>query len=498
MIRSSFFKPDVGVRYLRVQSMRWPAAAALLVLIGAAGCGSQYRPVINPVVPTGPAAQPTSYAVVFSQPGLVTPTDPSLPTTAPPCPGLAGGGVFQSYTNPGVVTILDFSGDSIMALANVGNGPLGFNVDSTGSTAYSENCDGTISAVPISISLQTNKVGSSTLLTGAVPINSLVAGASQFVTEQGRDAIAAMAGSPPALKQEVFVAPSVINVTGVSTSQRVYSISQGNINTPGFAWGTCATPSAVSVTGEADAIEVANNTISARLPLGVCPVYGVSSADGRRAFILNRGCGTITVINSQLNTLDTVLNSSGTINLCAGTTPCNAGPVYAELYTPGNMLVVSNYDNNTVSVIDVSLDVYGNDSPTFGKVLATVPVGMNPAAVTVLQDGSRAYTANQGDGTVTVVNLTSFTAQKTIQLTNGVTNPRTIVSTYNYPAGKVYVASQNSPYVTIIRTDTDVISATIQAQGNVVDVRTTSQYAGSTTQGGNNITGSRSYGSGAP
>jgi hypothetical protein len=125
MIRSSFFKPDVEVRYLRVQSMRWPAAAVLLVLIGAAGCGSQYRPVINPVVPTGPAAQPTSYAVVFSQPGLVTPTDPSLPTTAPPCPGLAGGGVFQSYTNPGVVTILDFSGDSIMALANVGNGPLG-------------------------------------------------------------------------------------------------------------------------------------------------------------------------------------------------------------------------------------------------------------------------------------------------------------------------------------------------------------------------------------
>ena len=67
-------------------------------------------------------------------------------------PGWRGAdGVFQSYTNPGVVTILDFSGDSIMALANVGNGPLGFTVDSTGSTAYSENCDGTISAVPISI-----------------------------------------------------------------------------------------------------------------------------------------------------------------------------------------------------------------------------------------------------------------------------------------------------------------------------------------------------------
>jgi len=476
--------------------MRWPAAAALLVLLGAAGCGSQYRPVINPVVPTGPAAQPSGFAVVFSQPGLVAPTDPSLPTTAPPCP--ASNGVFTAYPNPGVVTILDFAGDSIMALANVGNGPLGFTVDSTGTTAFSENCDGTISAVPISAALQSRNVGTSTLLPGAVPINSLVAGSSQYVIEQGRDAIAVMSGSPPALKQEVFVAPSVINATGVATSQRVYAITQGNINTPTFAWGECATPSAVSVTGEADAIEVSNDTISARLPLGVCPVYGVSSADGKRAFILNRGSGTVTVINSQLNTLDTALNATGTINLCGGTTPCNAGPVYADLYTPGNLLVVSNYDNNTVSVIDVSLDVYGNDSPTFGKVVATVPVGANPAALTVLQDGSRAYTANKGDGTVTVVNLTNFTAQKTIQLGSGVTDPRTIVSTYNYPAGKVYVSSQTSPFVTIIRTDTDVVAATIQAQGNVVDVRTTNQYAGSTTQGGNNITGSRSYGSGAP
>jgi DNA-binding beta-propeller fold protein YncE len=478
--------------------MRWLAASALLVLAGAAGCGSQYRPVINPVVPTGPAAQPTSYTVVFSQPGLVPPADPSLSPTTPPCPGLANG-VFQSYANPGVATIVSFAGDSIMALAQIGNGPLSFAVDPTGSLAYSENCDGTISSVPISTSLQTNKVGSSTLLAGAVPINMLVATGSQFVVEEGRDAIAALSGTPPALKQEIFVAPSVINVAGSQTGQRVYSISQGNISTaPNFAWGTCANPSSVTTAGEADAIEVATNTISARLPLGICPVFAITSADGLRTFVMNRGSGTITVINSQLNTLDTKLNPSGTINLCGGSTPCNAGPVYAELYTPGNRLVTANYDNNTISVIDVSLDVYGNDSATFGKVLATVPVGTNPAMVTVLQDGSRAYTANQGNGTVTVVNLTSFTPQQTISLGSGLPNPRTIVSSYNYPTGKVYVSSQSSPNLVIIRTDTDTVSATVAMQGNVVDVRTTTQYAGSTTQGGNNITFSRSAGSGVP
>lgn len=482
--------------------MKWLAASALLVLVGTTGCGSQYRPVITPVIPTGPAAQPSSLVVVFSQPGLVLPA--TLTTTAPPCPA-------EAYANPGVVTILNRSGDSISALAEIGNGPLAFAMDSAGANAYSLNCDGTISTVPVSAALQTRDVGTSTLLGNAVPINSLVVTGTQYVVEQGRDAIAAMTGNPPALKQEIFVAPSVINMIGASGAQRAYSISQGNTGTPNFQWGTCASPSSVAVTGEADAIERSSLTISARLPLGICPVYGIASADGQRTFILNRGSGTITVINSQLNTLDTALNPTGTINLCGGAASCNAGPVYASLYTPGSLLVVSNYDNNTISVIDVSVDIYGNDSANFGKVLATVPVGMHPASVTVLQDGSRAYVANEGivctgsnsttctdTGSVTVVNLVSFTAQNTIQLGSASPNPRSIASTYTYPAGKVYVSSQNSPNVMIIRTDTDVVSATLQMQGNVVDLQTTVQYAGSSTQGGNAITGSRSVGSGAP
>jgi DNA-binding beta-propeller fold protein YncE len=87
-----------------------------------------------------------------------------------------------------------------------------------------------------------------------------------------------------------------------------------------------------------------------------------------------------------------------------------AGPVYAEYNAATNQLVVANYDGGTISVIDVSLDEYGNDSATFGTTF-TIPVGKNPASVTVLNDGSRAYTANQADGTVTVVNLSSHTVR---------------------------------------------------------------------------------------
>lgn len=304
----------------------------------------------------------------------------------------------------------------------------------------------------------------------------------------------------------------MINVTGISAALRVYSISQGNSQGGSLAWGACGTPSAVSVNGEADGIEVASNTISSRIPLGVCPVYGVTSTDGKRSFIFNRGSGTISVINSQLNQLDTVNASpyvtNGTIQIpCAtGVTTCTPGPVFADFYTPGNLMVVSNYDDDTISVIDTSLDIYGNDSATFGKVLATIPVGHEPAAVSVLQDGSRAYVANEGDGTVSVVSLTSFQPLSTItvppvvdpQNPNNTVTPqlRTIVSNYNYPTGKVYVSAQNSPYVTVIRTDTDVISSQILAQGNVVDMEISSQYAAQSSV--NHNIQSRSVGSGVP
>ncbi|MGC1362744.1 MAG: hypothetical protein WA826_16345 [Silvibacterium sp.] len=489
-----------------MQSMKWPAAGALLVLAGMTGCGSQYRPVINPITQTGPPSQPGAFVAVFSQPGLVA---GSADSTTPPCPSSA-------YTSPGVVTVLDASGDSVAAQATLGNGPLTFALDPAGATAYSENCDGTLSSMVINGSLQSKDVATSTLLPGSAPINALVLTTGQYIVEQGHNAIAALGGSPPTLKVEITnIAPSVINLTGISQAQRIYSISQGNsLSSAGaLAWGACGSPSAVSVNGEADGIEIASNSVSSRIPLGVCPVYGITSQDGRRAFILNRGSGTITVINSQTNQLDTVnasayLNGTGTINLCNGATPCNAGPVYADFYTPGNLLVVSNYDNDTVSVIDTSLDIYGNDSSTFGKVVATIPVGHEPAAVSVLQDGSRAYVANELDGTVTVVSLTSFTPLSTIQLppvpaptptdpNNTVTaQPRSIVSNYNYPAGNVFVAAQNSPFVTVIRTDTDVISAQILVQGNVVDLHTSSQYAAQASV--NNNIQSRSVGSGAP
>jgi len=475
------------------------AAAALSgVAVLATGCGNQYRPVITPIQPTGPASEPTAYISVISQPGF----NP-LPAgyAGPPCQA----GV--SYGTPSIITLVDFSGDSILNQADGGYGPITYSLEAGGADVYAPNCDGTLTTAQATpASLLTKDVQNSTIpLTSSAHLtNTLLAGTNLYVTESGpgvdcngANCVAQLTGSPEGLKQEIPVAPSLINLTGYSSGERVYAISQGNSNggtQP--AWGDCANPSAVTVAGEADAIETTSNTISARLPLGICPVWGFQTPDELRNFVMNRGSNTVSVINTQLNAIDTLHPSI----------PVGAGPVYADYYRQGQILVTANYDGNSISIIDASLDAYGNDSSTFGTVLATVPVGLHPVEVSILQDGSRVYVANQGvigsggsvttPGSVTVVNLQTYTVEKTIPLTS---NPHAIGSVFNYPIGKVYVASQNSPYLTVIRTDSDIISATPEMQGNIVEMRVNAQYPAASAAGALNYqTQSRSVGSGAP
>jgi YVTN family beta-propeller protein len=165
--------------------------------------------------------------------------------------------------------------------------------------------------------------------------------------------------------------------------------------------------------------------------------------------------------------------------------------------------VVANYDGGTISVINVELDEYGNDSNTYANpaciapgsttstyagcgavtggfgTVTTIPVGNtatpNPASVTVLYDGSKAYTANQNEGTVTVVNLSAYTVEKTLTVEG---HPRTVVNTQNSEFAKIYVASPDSPYITIIEsspTVTDLVDTTVLVEGLPVDVRVNTQ-----------------------
>jgi DNA-binding beta-propeller fold protein YncE len=471
---------------------RWTQAGAL-VLAGTlvAGCGAGYRPVISPINPTGPPAQPNSLVAVVSAPS---------PTTA------------------GIATIIDYSGDTIVAQSPIGPGPLAFTIDETGSNGYTVNSDGTLTNFPVASSLQQKQVQYTTLPTSAQTLNMFSPSTGLWISDLNGNVTDVLNGIPATFKLAVPVAPTPLMVIGPTViAQRNYVIAENITDPTGMACNV--SPRTVGSAGEADAIELATYTVSARIPLGKCPVYGLETPDNQRVFVLNRGDDTITVINSKNNILDACtpfLNQSGQLVTChpslplstsAGLTGANvpaiAGSVYAEYNVATSQLVVADYDGGTISVIDVSLDQYGNDSATFGTTF-TIPVGNtatpNPTAVTVLYDGSRAYTANQNDdptgngtgsGTVSIVNLSSHTLEKTVAVTG---HPRTVASTQNSLYGKVYAAAPDSPYLSIIRTDQDIIDTTVLTEGNVVDVRVTTQN-GST--GNPNVT-SRRPGYGEP
>jgi DNA-binding beta-propeller fold protein YncE len=504
------------------------AGGALAIAVLIAGCGDNYRPTVTPVYTSGPAAQPTSYLVVVSSTGAGT---------------------------DGVVTLIDYSGDSILTEAIIGPGPTAFTLDELGATGYTVNSDGTLSNFAITTSLQTKNVSFSTVSPCSHLVNLMPPSSGLWATDLSRQSTGSTCqntqtselvdlfqGSPQAFKLAIPVAVPVAPASTISATmpvfiagsptlsgQREYVLSQNVPDAPPAIQTeavTCNNPAnfASVSTGVAIPIEIASNTTDPAIPVGKCPVFAVPSADQQRLFVLNRGDDTITVINARNNTLDACTpfqNQNGQWITCHQTIklPAGSGPVFAEYNQATQQLIVANYDGGTISVINATLDEYGNDSNTytnsscatyaacgaitggFGTV-HTIAVGNtatpNPASVTVLYDGSKAYTANQNDGvqngTVTVVNLSTYTVEKTITV---VGHPRTIVSTQNSEYSKIYTASPDSPYITIIEsspTVTDLIDTTVLVEGTVVDARTTTQNGNS----GNDNYSSRVPGYGQP
>jgi YVTN family beta-propeller protein len=381
------------------------------------------------------------------------------------------------------MTLVDFSGDTILVTPNVGVNPYYLAVDSGGTTGFTLNGDGTLTSFDISPSLMTNQVLQTTLLPGANPVALYSSAGNTYLAEPGRNSVAVLKGTPPALQQELPVAKNPVYVIGVGGAARYYSLSQGTVGNNGVA----------------QAIETSTNTLSNAITVGKNPVYGVMTFDGKRAFVLNKDDNTVNVINVQANQLDVfhdptdpIYPTDPTHARITSTIPVGVAPLWADLVPTKAELVVANQGTGTapgsVSIINIPLcsataQNNPNCDPTnpidalgFGQVLATVPVGKNPIMVSVLQDGSKAYVANYNDSTVSVVNLTSNTVTATIPV---VGRPIYIAATTGTPTGKVYVVSADTiapnknSVMTVIRTDIDAVTTTINLQGTGVSVRVT-------------------------
>ena len=414
------------------------------------GCGNSYRPVITAISPVGPAGQPQKYAVAISDPNL----------------GAVGG------TLPGLITFVDFSGDTILITAGVGVKPYYLILSSAGGTAYTLNGDGTVNTVPIATTLLSSAIQQTTLLTNPAPNATSIfpQGSYTYITQPGRSSVAELTGSPLELQQELApVGPAPVYIAGVASAPRIYALS------PGATAGSPGTATPIEVT--------TNNTVSASLNVGINPVYGVMTADARRAFVLNNGSNTISVVDAQNNQLDAGV-TNGTIQ-----DPKAVAPIWADFApTLSELAVVNAGDgttNGSVSIFSIPLCSASSqptnpncnvnnpiDAAGFGTLVANIPVGINPTKIAVLQDGTQAYVTNQADSTVSVINLRTNTVTATISVPAS-PNPTFLAVTTGTPTGKAYVTSSTSEMMTVIRTDTNAIDTTIDLQGYGVQVRVT-------------------------
>lgn len=481
---------------------------SLAAVVSLTGCGNQYRPVVSAIGPVGPAGQPTKYAVAVSNP---------CPTVTPTCGSL------------GLLTIVDFGGDTVLSTPNILTNPSYFMLSSRGSQGYVINTQGSLDTFPLSnpTALITSGVTETTLPVNNTPISitglSPASGLSTiFIPESNTNSIAAVNALTAALYDNVAVqggGSNPVYVVGSPGTPRVYAISQ---NSPGSL-------------GQVDSIETISSVTlsdSAQIHVGVAPIYGIMTPDDRRAFILNQGSGTVSVLNVPNDALDTLPpgivptgTPAGTIPLCSAanptsTAPCpNYNPVWADLDSVDTLLVVANQgaagQAGSLSIINIPLcnpaaqpsnpncsATNPVDASNFGQILATVPVGINPTMVSVLQgkDGNppAAYVINQGDstgscpnntnaGTVTVINLQTDKVVTTIcgvsgsaatALANGTSNvifghPNSVSATGGQPAGKVYVTSSDNQYMSVIYTDTNTVQTHIPLQGNGLRVLVT-------------------------
>ncbi len=251
------------------------AAIGVSALIG--GCGNNYRPTIIPVSTSGPAAQVSSYAVVVSTTG--TSTD-------------------------GIVTIIDYSGDSVMDEVQIGPGPTAFTLDEPGVTGYTINSDGSITNFSISTALQAKNLGNSTLPSTAQIVNLMPPSAGLWAADLNSgngDIVDIFSGSPEGYLRTIQVAgtassPNTMSMftagSPTTSGEREYVISQNVPDETGQT--TCNNPAnfASVRAGVATPIEFAN-TADTSIPVGKCPVYAVQTPDLQRLFVLNRGDDTI-------------------------------------------------------------------------------------------------------------------------------------------------------------------------------------------------------------
>jgi YVTN family beta-propeller protein len=179
--------------------------------------------------------------------------------------------------------------------------------------------------------------------------------------------------------------------------------------------------------------------------------YGIAiSPDGSEIYVTNRGTNSVSVINSNSDTVTT-------------TVPVGNDPHGVAVSPDGAKVYVANYGSNTVSVIDTADN----------SVISDLNVGPGPFGVGITPDGTKVYVVNRGTDsrqakTVSVIDTSTNTVIETITVG---TNPKAFglfisSSSSSTPTSTVTPTSTSSsvtPVPTVVSTPSAILSTLPQA-----------------------------------
>jgi YVTN family beta-propeller protein len=358
----------------------WPAAILFAVLIESS-CGDTFRPIAQPI-----------------------PLPPPSPAAAHLVLSLSSNGSLD----PGAISRIDVSGDSVASVAVTGVAPVHAAFSNSGTKVYIANSlEDTVSASSSSNPTQATTISLTQVcgVGGCLPshpvfVNSTEAGR-MYVANFGNGTISVINTQSDVVIATVAVDPAFagnpnpIALAELPNGSKIYSLNQGSKSV--------------------SSISTLDDTVQTVIHFAAAPVWAVAGSDSAFVYVLDTS-GAISAINTLSDTV------TGSSSAGAGANYMFLDPVFDRLY-------VTNPVAGTVSIFDVAGNILNPHvgSPVSitaapGSGCASAPM---PTAVTVLGDGSRAYVASfQPDVNLvctqaTVIDSGTDTATSVISLPQG-------------------------------------------------------------------------------
>jgi YVTN family beta-propeller protein len=354
-IVSEFQKKRAGVNLRGVK-----LASVLMLALAGLSCGDQFRPVAVPIPLPSPNPAASHFVASLSLNGSL---------------------------DPGAVSRIDVSGDSVSSVFATGvapvhaaflhNGTKIYVANSGEDTVSASNSSNTTQAVTISLPQLCDASGCASSV--PVFVNSTENG-KMYVANSGNGTVSVINTTSDVVVNTVAVDPAFAGSPGPAPNRganpvalaelpngsKVYSVNQGS--------------------GTVSSISTVDDTVLSMIPIGAPPIWAVASSDSAFVYVLDTN-GTISVIDTLS---DTVVPSA---SASAG-----AGANYMFFDNVLNRLYVTNPAAATVSIFEVAGKVLTANAgspvaitPAAGSACGSAP---QPTSVNVIGDGSRAYVSS--------------------------------------------------------------------------------------------------------